>query len=218
MSLLPGRFYFRLSYVCRYIPAIPLKETDELLDLPPTCRLDNFAAMDSQRNFADVRVAWNQFGVGVQVDVRGKEAPPQGRADRPLASDGLTLWIDTRGDRTGHRATRFCHQFHLLPAGAGEDHDEPLFVQTKIHRAMEDAPEYRGVVPLRVTLRTGGYRLEAFLPADALNGFDPEEHPRWGIFYAVRDVEMGEQTLGVGAEFPFADDPSLWATLELVRS
>lgn len=72
-------------------------------------------------------------------------------------------------------------------------------------------------VPLRVERIKGGYRLETFLPAAALNGFDPEEHPRLGFFYAVRDLEHGEQTLSVGTEFPFADDPSLWATLELVK-
>ena len=63
--------------------------------------------------------------------------------------------------------------------------------------------------------RTSGYRIEAFLPAAVLNGFDPEQNRRLGIYYAVRDVELGEQTLSVPAEFPFAEDPSLWGVLEL---
>jgi hypothetical protein len=33
----------------------------------------------------------------------------------------------------------------------------------------------------------------------------------------VRDLELGEQTLSVGADFPFADDPSLWSTLDLAK-
>lgn len=217
MTMIPNRFFFRMAYTCRYQKAIPRIDDEDLLDLPPDCLIHNFAAMDGQTNFAEVRLGWNEFGLGVQLEVRGKESAPQGRVDRPRGSDGITVWLDTRGDRTGHRATRYCHQFHLLAAAAGESHDEPVVIQSRIHRALEDAPEFRGSVPIRRHSRTGGYRLEAFLPADALHGFDPQEHPYWGFFYAVNDLELGEQTLSVGSEFPYADDPSLWATLHLVR-
>ena len=65
--------------------------------------------------------------------------------------------------------------------------------------------------------KAGGYRIEAFLPAAVLNGFDPEQNPRLGVYYAVRDMELGEQVLSVGSDFPFSEDPSLWGVLELVR-
>ena len=218
MSLIPNRFMFRIAHPCRYVKKMPLDDDESLLDLPAACRIDNFAAMDGQTNFADVRLAWNELGVGLQIEVKGKEAPAQGSPDRPRGSDGITLWLDTRGDRTSHRASRTCHQFHFLAAAAGAERDEPLFLQSKINRALQDAPfANEADVLLRVESITGGYRLEAFLPAAALNGFDPEEHPRWGFFYSVRDLELGEQTLSVGADFPFADDPSLWGTLELVK-
>ena len=42
-------------------------------------------------------------------------------------------------------------------------------------------------------------------------------YARLGFFYAVRDMELGEQLLGVDAEFPYWEDPSLWSVLELVR-
>jgi hypothetical protein len=50
-----------------------------------------------------------------------------------------------------------------------------------------------------------------------LNGYDPDQNPRLGIYYAVRDAERGEQVLSVGSEFPYCEDPSLWSVLELVR-
>src|SRR5207253_8931712 len=90
--------------------------------------------------FADVRLAWNETGLAVQLEVRGKEQPPAGDAARPGLSDGLTLWLDTRDARTSHRASRFCHQFHFLAAGGGSERDEPVFVQPKINRALQDAP------------------------------------------------------------------------------
>jgi hypothetical protein len=218
MPLIPHRILFRVAYPCVYVQDMPREDEDGLLDLPESCRVDNFAGMDEATNFADVRLAWNDLGLGLQVEVRGKQEGLQGDAARPRASDGVTLWIDTRDARTSHRASRYCHQFHFLPAGGGPDRDEPAFVQTKIHRAQQDAPlTPASAVPLHCSRKKGGYLLEAFLPATVLNGFDPEQMPRLGFYYAVRDHELGEQVLSVGADFPFAEDPSLWSVLELVR-
>jgi len=218
VPLIPHRFLFRIAYPCRYVKKLPREDEDRLLDLPESCRLDNFAAMDDQRNFADLRLAWNELGIGVQVEVRGKEQAAQGDAARPRASDGLTLWIDTRDSRASHRASRYCHQFHFLPAGGGPDRDEPVIAQTKINRALQDAPLCSpGAVAFRSMAVKSGYVLEAFLPATVLNGFDPEQNPRLGVYYAVKDNELGEQVLSVGAEFPFWEDPSLWSVLELVK-
>ena len=113
MSLLPNRFLFRVAYPCRYLKSIPAEDADRLLDLPEISRIDNFAAMDERKNFADVRLAWNEFGLGVQVEVSGKDALPEANASRLRSSDGVTFWIDTRDARTSHRASRYCHQFHL---------------------------------------------------------------------------------------------------------
>jgi hypothetical protein len=218
MTLLPHRFLVRIAYPCRYVKAMPADEDDSLIDLPESCRLDNFAAMDEARNFADVRLAWNEFGLGLQVEVRGKAEVPQADAARPRASDGVTLWIDTRDARTSHRASRYCHQFHFLPAGGGSERDEPVLAQSKINRALQDAPlSPPSAIPFRCERIKGGYHVEAFLPAAVLNGYDPEQNPRLGVYYAVRDAELGEQVLSVGADFPFGEDPSLWSVLELVR-
>jgi hypothetical protein len=218
MSLVPAHFLFRLRYPCRLVEGIPHTEDDRLLDLPAECRLDSFAAMQGRREFAEVRLAWNELGLGLQVEVRGKQESPQGDVSRPRSSDGVTFWIDTRDARTGHRASRYCHQFHLLATGGGPEHDEPALVQSKINRALQDAPTCPpGSVPFRCTWRKNGYVAEAFLPAAALHGFDPEQNPRQGFYYAVRDNELGEQVLGVGADFPYWEDPSLWSTLELTR-
>ena len=218
MSLLPYRFLFRVAHPCRYLKGIPADDADRLLDLPETCRIDNFAAMDERKNFADVRLAWNEFGLAIQVEVKGKEETPQGSATRLRGSDGVTLWIDTRDSRTSHRASRYCHQFHLLPTGGGPDDDEPVFSQVKINRALQDAPLCSSSgVPFRCVRTRHGYIVEVFLPAAVLNGFDPEQNPRLGFCYAVKDTELGEQALSVGADFPYWEDPSLWSVLELVR-
>jgi hypothetical protein len=87
-----------------------------------------------------------------------------------------------------------------------------------INRARESPkPIRQGLLRVRSEKRVDGYLLEAFLPAAALTGFDPAEHPRLGFTYAVIDRELGDQTFSCGPEFSYQDDPSLWASLELVR-
>ena len=48
-----------------------------------------------------------------------------------------------------------------------------------------------------------------------LHGFDPEQNPRLGFFFVVRDMELGDHLLSGGPDFPYWEDPSLWSTLEL---
>jgi len=218
MPLVQNRFLFRVAYPCQYLANMPFVG-DDLLDLPESYRIDNFAAVDEQRNFADVRLAWNEKGLGIQVDVRGKDKPIAGDESKPRHSDGFSLWIDTRDARTSHRASRHCHWFHFLATGGGPDKDNPAFVQWKINRALQDAPQVsaKAVRPRFHNLR-GGYRLEAFLPAAVLNGFDPEQNPRLGFFYVVHDLELGNQTLGAATDLPYGEDPTLWSVLELTAA
>ena len=82
-QLIPTRFLFRVSHPCLYVPGIP-DDDDELFHLPDACRLDSFAALDGRREFADIRMAWNEQGLAVEVQVRGKECPPEG--DEAIAS------------------------------------------------------------------------------------------------------------------------------------
>lgn len=218
--IVPNRFLVRMSHPCPYVKDAPrdTDDDDHLIELPEAARLDNFAALDEQANHADLRLAWNEFGLAVQVEVSGRGQPPVCDSDKVQSSDGLRLWLDTRDARAGHRATRYCHQFALLPSGGGSDKDEPFLAQLKINRALQDAPAADlADIPFRAHRSKGGYRLEAFFPAAALYGFDPAEHPRLGVYYAVRDGELGDQFLGVGWDFPITEDPSLWAVLELVR-
>jgi hypothetical protein len=217
MSIVPASFLVRLCLPCRHKKAMP-RDDDRLLDLPAEYRLENFAALDNRPGFADVRMAWNELGLGLQVEVKGKDKQPEGDAERPRSSDGVTLWLDTRDARTSHRASRHCHQFHFLPAGGGPDRDEPLFAQLTIHRAQQDAPACAPRdVPFAAHLKKTGYVVEAFLPAGVLSGFDPEQNPRLGFFFAVRDGELGDHLLSGTPEFPYWEDPSLWSVLELVK-
>lgn len=219
--LVPTRFLVRIAHPCPYVRDMPSPDAgddDRLVALPEAARLNPFAGLDGGAPFADVRVAWNELGLGVEVTVVGKDQSPTGDASKPRLSDGLTVWVDTRDARAGHRATRTCHQFFFLPRGGGPDLDEPACGQTKINRALQDAPLAASTdILFRAHDLKRGYRLEAFLPAAALSGFDPDQHRRLGVYYHVRDAELGDQYLGVNADFPVTDDPSLWDALDLAK-
>ncbi|MFQ5730816.1 MAG: hypothetical protein ACE5KM_02555 [Planctomycetaceae bacterium] len=215
--VLPASFLFRYALpVLHRDPIQPGKSGPR--PLPPECRLPDVAGLDAGTPFAELRLAWNDAGLAVSLEVTGKAHPPQGDPNAPAESDGLQLWIDTRKTQNIHRAGRFCHHFCILPQVAGRRKDRPRAIQLPIARAREDAPLVESkALPVNAQPRTDGYRLDAWLPAAVLNGYDPDSAPRLGFYYCVRDSELGDQTLSVGAEFPYAHDPSLWATLELVR-
>ena len=181
-------------------------------------RLPCFAELEGRPSYAEVRLGWNEKGLIVNVLVRGKQQPVWCRDSRIEDSDGVQLWIDTRNTQNIHRAGRFCHRFALLPIGAGRRLDEPVAALLAINRAKESPREIdHGALQIRAATRAGGYALEAFLPATALTGYSPADQPAIGFTYAISDRELGWQTFTVGQDLPFAEDPSLWATLDLPR-
>ncbi len=213
--LLPTRFLFRFSAPCRYRDSLDVSSKAPLED---SYRLVGLAELDGQTPWADVRAAWNETGLLFSVTVQGKTQPVWCRASRPEDSDGLQLWIDTRDVHNVHRAGRFCQRLIFLPSGEGPRLDQPAATTLSINRARElPAPIRQGLLRARCDRRPDGYILTAWIPAEALTGFDPAEHPSLGFTYAVIDRELGVQTFGVGSPMPYQEDPGLWATLELRR-
>lgn len=216
-QLVTPSFLFRLSIPAVHIPALP-RATGRLLDLPEACRLPSLSELDSRRDFADIRIAWNDNGLGISLAVSGKSKMPVSNVASWPDSDGLSVWIDTRNTQGVHRATRYCHQFCLLPIGGKTRNDKPAVIQVPLARAREEsAPMDLAQVQLSSEVDSKGYWLEAWFPASAFIGFDPMASPKLGFHYKVQDRELGEQSLVIQSEFPVASDPSLWQTIELVR-
>ena len=64
--------------------------------------------------------------------------------------------------------------------------------------------------------RKDGWSLSVFIPGDTLTGYDPAEHTRIGLSYVLFDNEFGWLTQQLPDYFPVAEDPSLWAAVDLV--
>lgn len=214
-AVLPPAFFFKFAIPVMFQAEMPQKRGG-LLKLSDACRLPQVNLLENETPFAELRLAWNEKGLGVSVEVRGKSMPVSSQAGNPTASDGLQIWIDTRNTQSIHRASRFCHRFCFLPVES-ETKPTPIGRELSINRAREDR-ELANSEDLGVEckIRKDGYRLEAWLPAKSLVGFDPDANPQLGFYSLIQDAELGRQFLTVNDDFPFAEDPSVWSTLELV--
>ncbi len=214
--LLAPTFLFRFSVPCLYRRSI---WTGSGARLEPRFQLPSFGELENRPLFAEVRAAWNRQGLSFWVRVQKKKKTVWCRETRVEESDGLNIWINTRDTKNIHRATRYCHRFVFLPFGGGRKASLPVARWVPVGRAQEIST---AVAPTKLKVlseaRSDGYLLESHIPAEALTGFDVDEHPNLGFTYAVVDRELGWQTFGIGPEFPFQDDPSLWGTLELAKA
>jgi hypothetical protein len=219
-TLVAPRFLFRF--------AVPVMRGERVwktggVELDESYRLLNLAELDDgtadrERGFADVRMAWNADGLVFNVRVDAKKQPVWCREGRLEDSDGLQVWIDTRATLNIHRASRYCHRYAFLPAGGGQRQDEPLADQLLINRARENARPIRPrELQVASRIAKAGYWLAAFIPAVALAGYDPQQYRQLGFTYAVYDRELGLQTFATGPAFPYDEDPTCWATLELAE-
>lgn len=214
--LLPPSFLFRYNFPVKYEGKLP-RRGGKLLGLSSEFALPRLCSLDERPAIGELRLAWNERGLGIGLSVGGSTKRST-RAPSKAEDRQLQVWIDTRNTQNVHRAGRYCHHFGLFPKGGGVDGARPLVRQYAIARAREEAPRC-DLSEIQISSQFGGtgYELEAWFPITSLHGFDPESSPRLGFYYHLTDDELGEQFLAMAQGFPFANDPSQWVTLELVR-
>ena len=211
--LIPNRLLFRFEFPLGQRSRPPKIDGDvsEWTDaelLPPLGRIDG------EPQFASVWCCWNDDGIYIAAQVRGKRSALKCDPRTFWQGDNLRLMLDMRDTRNIKRATRYCQHFYFLPCG-GKD-GGPMAASFPINRAKENAPL---VAPDRLDVAAKviktGYTLEAHIPADCLSGFDPAQHRRLGFFYIFEDLDLGRQSFTIGEDLPWHVDPSLWATAVL---
>ena len=214
--LIAPRFLFRFAANVHYCDKIWSPKTGATLD--ESYRLPCFGELDSENQFAEVRMAWHREGLAWWVKVADRLQLPWCRESRLDESDGLQVWVDTRATTNVHRATQYCHRFVYLPRGGGRSAEDPVADQLLINRARENARPVRArELQVFSKVTKSAYELSAFVPAVALGGYDPESQPKLGFTYAILDRERGLQTFASGTGFPYEEDPSCWAELHLVE-
>ena len=184
--------------------------------LDDACRLPSFADVAGVPDVLDLRAAWNTDGLAVQGVARGVGTSRWCHPTRPEDSDGLHLWIATRPTGDSHRAGRWCRRLALLPTGGGKLADRPVAVAAAIPRTSEVPAELPpGSISIEATPTADGWRIDAFLSAAALPGWDPAEVPTLGFFAALVDRRLGKVPCYAPPEYPWDGDPTTWAELTL---
>ena len=64
--------------------------------------------------------------------------------------------------------------------------------------------------------KSDGYEIKAYIPADALTGYAPDEYQEIGVFYSIHDPNLGNQIMARTMQSPFFEDPSLWCRAKLL--
>ena len=214
--LVPNRLLFRFEFPLRYrsAPAID----GDLSDWSDDHLLPNLGRLDDRPGFGRIWMGWNESGLYLACRVEGRSSPFRCDPKQYWKGDNLRLCTDMRDTREIKRGSRYCRQFYFLPSGGGHDGRSPVAGIAKVPRATENAPHVSGDLLEIAAKRTGqSYAIEAFIPAEALSGFDPDEHRRIGIYTMLEDAELGQQYLTVGDELNWNIDPSTWATAVLAR-
>jgi len=165
----------------------------------------------------ELALAWNDDGLAVRGVARGVGASRWCQPTRPEDSDGLHLWIATRPTGESHRAGRWCRRLALLPTGGGPRAESPVAVAAAIPRTSEPPADLpAGAVRLEARLDADGWRIDGFVTAAALPGWDPVEMPRLGFCAALVDRRLGRVPCFAPPEYPWDGDPTTWIELELV--
>ncbi len=217
IELLPHRAFFRFEFPLHYLPRTPtidgnIRKWDARYQLPGLVEIDGTSP------FADVYAAWNEDNFFAAFDLPYRSARLQCDAKQWWKKDGVRLCIDTRDARDVKRATRFCHFFYILPTGGGAAGKSPIVGTHRMSHAKEPPPAVDvSQIRCAVHVQRVGYAIEVAIPTRCLQGWDPAEHPRIGLFYKIKDLEQGAQHLTVDDELGWNQDPGTWATAVLTR-
>jgi hypothetical protein len=103
-------------------------------------------------------------------------------------------------------------------SGTPEATRQPRGVLDSIPRAREN-PAAIDARELSVGSRfeKDGYFLWSRIPSSCLTGYAPDEFDAISLFIEVVDFELGTQSISLGPELRYVEDPSLWIRAELIH-
>lgn len=206
--------FFQISADCRYLEGSQAKSFP-LLN-PQNNRnylLPDTSALCSESSFAQIALGWNEEGLEGIVIIN--KPFHRGRYPDVSRGDSFELFIDTRDVKTSGFNTRFCHHFFFL-AEAIEGHQagEITRFRTEDTHPLCDPNDLK----IKSLLKASSYTLNFFIPNHCLYGYDPAQFGRLGFSYRVNRAEGFAQHFSVVTDdYQIEQQPSLWATLRLIR-
>lgn len=224
---------WRPSYADRPIARIPhldqpIRLNGELSDWPSDARLPGvrhaptIGAERSELPAPDIYVGWREDGLYLAFEVFDDDIRGAPAGGWWWTRDHVEFWVSTRPISPGQDAyDRHSHQFFFVPIDApGED--GRLGAVGQWHRPGDALtghliphPQIRHAA--RILPRR--YVVEIFIPAEALNGFDPQKNPAMAFNVHVRDFERaGEYFWSAPKDVMTHLRPGTWGSVVLSPS
>ena len=172
---------------------VPVVLNGELSDWPASARLANIRLTKTvglERIVLpppDVYVAWRKEGLYLAMEVYGGNPVASPITGRWWTRDVIEMWVSTRpiaSEQSGYNP--YCHQFFFLPTD-GSLTNGVIGQVGQWHRPGDAIKDHLLPHPdIRYNCRIlhDRYVVEMFIPASALHGWDPMNHP--GLAFNVR--------------------------------
>jgi hypothetical protein len=171
------------------------------------------AELLGEEKFAEVALAWNAEGLCIEVFVD----KPFEEANFPLYSkgDAIELFFDTRDLKTVGFATRFCHQFVILPQAVQDIQAlETTHFRTEDTHPLCDGSE----IDVQTQFHDNSYSVRILIPAHCLHGYDPKSYDRIGFTYRIHRTGGAPQHFAVSSEhFAIEQAPKSWASVTMAK-
>lgn len=195
--------FFSLSCPLHRAKGFPLKRTHIL---PDTSQL-----LDEE-SFAEISLAWSPEALLIEASVR----KPFESCSYPdyTSGDSLELFIDTRDLKTAGFATKFCHQFLILPQEVESVKSQEITrFRTEDTHPLCDPSD----LSVKTEFKRSSYTLQISIPAHCLCGYDPAAFPRLGFTYRLNRPGGAPQHFAPSSrDYPIAQHPALWSSLILM--
>lgn len=167
----------------------------------------------AEEKFADVALAWSEAGLYISAFVEKPFA--ESSYPRYEEGDALELFFDTRDLKSAGFATKFCHQFAILPQAV-----QGIIAQEVTHFRTEDTHPLCDAADLQVTaeIEKKSYTLQVFIPAHCLYGYEPASFERIGFTYRVHRHKGAPQHFALSSQhFSLEQHPRLWASFKFTK-
>jgi hypothetical protein len=203
----------------------PIRINGELSDWPAECKVMGMRpalAVGTERDRLrepNVYLGWSAEGLSLGFEVFDSDVSASPASGAWWARDGVEFWISTRPVKSDQEHyDEFCHHFFFVPVDApagdgisgvvGQWHSDGDAVGRSLipHPGIKSATRILG----------DRYVTEIFLPARALNGFDPVHSPQLGFNIEARNYQhAAEYFWSAPKQVLTQARPCTWGTLYL---
>ncbi len=201
----------------------PITLNGELSDWEPQAKLSGIRHSQtiglerSSLPMPNVYMGWTNEGIylGMEIfdhDISG--APANGWW---WTKDNVELWFSTRPVRPDQFAyDAYCHQFFFVPNDFNTGAAGTVGQWRRPGDAQQDNLIPHPRIKSSVRIFNDRYVVEMFIPADALNGFDPVNQPTMAFNIHVRNFQHATDYFwSAPKEIQTQLHPSTWGTLHL---